>query len=75
MCYLRLPKINLSTILPILPSRPCLVVGMPVVRANFWRALVMPKARFHEKDKPGMGVERLLDMIIISLVLCAYNKI
>ena len=51
-CYF-LPKMALMMVLPILRSRPAREVGMPVRRENSRLALVMPKARFHEKVTPG----------------------
>ena len=44
---------------PIFRSTPALVVGIPVARANFCFACEIPKARFHEKLRPGMGVDFL----------------
>ena len=40
--------------LPILRSRPCLVIGTPVLRAIFCLACVRPIARFHENVRPGI---------------------
>lgn len=37
---------------PIFLSKPCLVVGMPVFLAKLCFAPVIPKALFHEKEKP-----------------------
>lgn len=44
---------------PIFRSTPALVVGIPVARAIFCFACVIPKARFHEKLRPGIGVDFL----------------
>ena len=33
-------------------SKPCLVVGIPVCRAKLCLAPDIPKALFHEKEKP-----------------------
>ena len=42
------------TILPIFLSNPAFEVGIPVSRANFCFACVIPKARFKENDTPGI---------------------
>ena len=42
--------------LPIFLSKLAFDVGIPVSRANFCFACVMPNALFHEKDNPGMPV-------------------
>ena len=55
--------------LPIFLSRPDLVVGMPVLRAKFWRAWVMPKARFHENESPGIPVFVFLFAILFFVFL------
>jgi len=47
---------DLSTMLPTLRCNPCFVVGIPVLRATFCLTLVMPTARFHEKDNPGIFI-------------------
>ena len=52
-------------IFPILRSRPALDVGTPVSRASFCFACDIPKALFHEKLSPGIGVEFFA--IIISI--------
>ena len=39
---------------PILRSRPCLVVGIPVARATFVFKPEMPTARLSEKLSPGI---------------------
>ena len=44
----------LSIALPILRSRPCLDIGMPVARAIFCLACVIPNARFQENERPGI---------------------
>lgn len=41
---------------PTLRSSPERVVGMPVIRASLFRALDMPRALFHEKEKPYFRV-------------------
>lgn len=48
------PKMDLMIMWPILRSRPALLVGMPVLRANCCLAWVTPKALFHENDTPGI---------------------
>ena len=52
--------------LPILRSRPCLVMGMPVARAFFCLACVIPMARFQEN-------ERLFYWIRLNGVVDAYE--
>jgi len=42
------------TIRPTFRCLPDFVVGMPVARAIFLFAWVMPTARFHENDTPGI---------------------
>ena len=43
-----------NTILPTFLSNPALEVGIPVPRANFCLACVIPSARFKENDTPGI---------------------
>ena len=47
-------KMAFNTILPIFLSNPALEVGIPVSRANFYLACVIPSARFKENDTPGI---------------------
>ena len=47
-------KMAFNTILPIFLSNPALEVGIPVSRANFCLACVIPSARFKENDTPGI---------------------
>lgn len=47
-------KMALNTIFPIFLSNPALEVGIPVSRANFCLACVIPSARFKENDTPGI---------------------
>lgn len=61
------PNIDFRIIFPILRSSPALVVGTPVSLAIFCFACVMPKALFHEKDKPGIGMLDFL-LAIISVL-------
>lgn len=42
--------------LPILRSKPCLVIGTPVARAISCFTLDMPTARFHENVSPGIFI-------------------
>ena len=42
---------------PIFLSRPALLVGMPVSRANFCFIWVIPNALFNENDTPGIFME------------------
>lgn len=48
------PKMAFNTILPTFLSNPALEVGIPVSRANFCLACVIPSARFKENDTPGI---------------------
>ena len=45
-----------NTIFPIFLSNPALEVGIPVSRANFCLACVIPKARFQENESSGIPV-------------------
>ena len=47
----------LMIVLPIFLSKPALLVGMPVSRANFCFIFVMPNALFNENDTPGIFIE------------------
>ena len=42
---------------PIFLSIPAFEVGMPVCRATRCLSCVIPNARFHEKLRPGTGVD------------------
>ena len=57
---------------PTFRSIPAFEVGMPVLRAMFCFAFVMPSALFHEKDNPGIGVERLSPILqcVIKRLQC-----
>ena len=57
--------------LPILRSIPAFEVGMPVSLAIFCFACEIPKALFHEKLRPGMGVEFLL---ILNIFFNLFNR-
>lgn len=50
------PKIADITALPTFRSKPCRVVGMPVLRATFCLTAVMPTARLSEKLSPGIFI-------------------
>lgn len=50
--------------LPILRSRPCLVMGMPVARAIFYLACMMPMARFQENVRPGIFMGILVTIFV-----------
>ena len=56
---------------PIFRSTPAFEVGMPVVPAIFCFACVMPKALFHEKERPGMPV---FDFFAIYSRICVLIK-
>lgn len=53
------PNNVFSIAFPIFRSNPALDIGMPVSRAIFCFACVMPSARFSEKLRPGRGVDFL----------------
>lgn len=48
------PKMAFNTILPTFLSNPALEVGIPVSRANFCLACVIPRARLKENETPGI---------------------
>ena len=50
------PKSPFKIILPTLRSKPCLVVGMPVLRAIFCLTAVIPTALLREKLNPGIFI-------------------
>lgn len=54
------PSKALMIALPIFLSRPALLVGMPVSRANFCFIWVIPNALFNENDTPGIFIEELV---------------
>ncbi len=56
--------------LPIFRSKPALDRGMPVSLAKRCLAWVIPKARFHEKLSPGMGV----DFFVMIYLLFEYKQ-
>lgn len=56
---------DLKIIFPSFLSAPALDVGIPVCRANFCFACVIPNALFQEKERPGMPVFDLRLPIII----------
>lgn len=45
------------------------MVGTPVLRAKFCFAFVMPKARFHENERPGMHMGLLVKFLCVMLVV------
>lgn len=47
-------KMAFNTILPTFLSNPALEVGIPVSRANFYLACVIPRARLKENETPGI---------------------
>ena len=47
-----IPKMAFNTILPTFLSNPALEVGIPVSRANFCLACVIPSARLKENQTP-----------------------
>lgn len=51
------PSMAFMMVLPIFLSKPALLVGMPVSRANFCFIFVMPNALLSEKDTPGIFIE------------------
>ena len=52
--YFLLPVMPLRMALPILRSRPCLVVGIPTARATLVFKPEIPTARLSEKLSPGI---------------------
>ena len=48
------PKMASNTIFPTFLANPVLEVGIPVSRANFSLACVLPSARFKENETPGI---------------------
>ena len=65
-----------NTALPTFLSRPAFVVGMPVLRANFCLAAVIPSARFQLNDNPGIPVllPLFFDAIFASLFKFEISK-
>lgn len=51
---------------PIFLSKPALVVGMPVSRANFCFIFVMPNALLSENDTPG--ISDFLAILIVETI-------
>ena len=51
-----LPVIALITAAPIFRSRPCFVIGIPVVLAIFCLTFVIPTALLSENESPGIFV-------------------
>lgn len=51
------PSKALMIAFPIFLSRPTLLVGLPVSRANFCFIWVIPNALFNENDTPGIFME------------------
>lgn len=78
-----LPVSSLKMALPIFRCTPALEVGIPVSLAIRCRNCVMPNARFHEKLRPGMGVDFLVasshfkflipytNFFILKVLLCS----
>ena len=62
MRHFFLPVIAFITAAPILRSRPCFVIGIPVALALFCLTFVTPTALLSEKESPGIFV-----MVISSL--------
>ena len=50
----------LRMVLPILRSTPCLERGIPMARASRCLTLVMPNARFHEYEIPGIFIDTII---------------
>lgn len=63
-CNYFFPNSDFKIMLPSLRSNPTFEVGIPVSRANFCLACVIPNARFHENERPGMPA---LDFLAIVL--------
>ena len=60
-------KIAFNIVLPILRSSPCLLKGIPVSRAIFCFACVIPNALFQEKERPGIGVDFFAILIVKAI--------
>ena len=72
-CYLLrrfFPVMAFITARPILRSRPPLVVGMRVLRATLPLRAEMPRARFREKDSPGIRT-----IMLGVFLFCSYKKL
>ncbi len=54
VCNYLFPNKTPSIQFPIFLSHPCLLNGMPVSWAIFCFACVIPSARFHENERPGI---------------------
>lgn len=59
------PKIAFKIVFPIFLSIPALLIGTPVVREIFCFTCVIPKACFHEKERPGIGVDFFCAIVLI----------
>ena len=59
-----MPVMPLMIALPILRSRPCLVVGIPTARATLVFKPEIPTARLSEKLNPG-----IFAMIVLFVVV------
>lgn len=78
-----LPVSSLKMALPIFRCTPAFEVGIPVARAIRCLTCVTPNARFHEKLRPGMGVDFLVasshfkflipytNFFILKVLLCS----
>jgi hypothetical protein len=65
-----LPNINFKILLPNFFSKPDFVVGIPVCRANFCLAEVMPKALFQENEKPNLfAIDFMIGSIYILFII------
>lgn len=67
MCSSHFLKIRLRIILPIFASRPILLVGIPVLRANFLFVAVIPKNVF--QLKPPLFVKLHLLLVFFQITI------
>lgn len=56
-----------NTIFPNFLSKPALEVGIPVSRANFCLACVIPSALFKENDTPGIFILDIMSIIELNV--------
>lgn len=69
------PNRVFSIVLPIFRWSPAFEVGIPVSLAIFCLILVMPSARFSEKLRPGIGVEFLPILFVLTLYIIRFFRL
>ena len=67
------PSKVLMIALPIFLSRPALLVGIPVSRANFCFIWVIPNALFNENDTPGIFMAFSSSMPVVSKMTLLFS--